>query len=115
MRTKKDIKNIYKGVLSTLNQEEKEMFFDCVMEEIPAIDLLDTYQQKIESIEIGDVLLLKNVLKIGYEFVTLHTEKDEIIGCKEKDFEGYLEHKVEVKDFYYSFLDNKCVDVKIIK
>ncbi len=122
-KIKEKIKSL-KEEIENYSDTEKERIKSFILDtfDFKAYDLLYAAKKKTNRVDVGNVILLKDLVDIGFNYIKIYSEEDELIcgGYEEYDFvndknqeKDILNKKVEITGFYNDLDDYLCVETKI--
>lgn len=98
-----NLKNLKDFEKSFLKLEEKERFqlINVIVNNTPAYDVIYQAYRKLDRVHEGDEMTLRELIAIGFNYIVLQTDDDQIGGYSESDFEeDMLDKMVKIFDFY---------------
>lgn len=103
--------NEFKEWFLSLSEVEKEKVLNIISNNVPAYDLIYKAKSKMDRVDEGDELPLRELIKIGFNNINLKTENESFYGYSESDFdEDMLDKRVIITSFYHDCDDYLCVE-----
>lgn len=117
-KIKKQLESLKKEV-EALSEIEKERVKSFIIDffDFKAYDLIYAAQAKMNRVNINDIIPLKELVNIGFNYIKIYSDDGDLIydGYEECDFdEETLNKKIEITNFYNDMDNYLCVEAKMI-